>query len=232
VPGEPLLIKISYHPGWKVLGARKIFPVSPSFMLIYPEDTKIRLYYSKTMANYAGLILSACGIFLLIMPCFKKRMFVLTKLYNNCLDKISLILVLCFCLVIVFFLICNRPDYAVTKYNQALTQYNKGNFIQARKAFESLDYYHFDSIISGEVLYHLAMIFFREKKFSESITRLQKLIKKYPDTGRIAESYYHIALCNQGLGKKFKANEFFKQTIKLFPDSEWAKLSETQLLIP
>ena len=42
---KPLLIKVSYHPNWKAEGADKIYLVSPSFMLIYPQKENVRLYY-------------------------------------------------------------------------------------------------------------------------------------------------------------------------------------------
>ena len=43
---KPVLIKISYHPNWKVEGANKIYLVSPSFMLIYPTKENVRLHYN------------------------------------------------------------------------------------------------------------------------------------------------------------------------------------------
>ena len=43
---KPVLIKVSYHPGWKVQGADKIYLVSPSFMLIYPTEENVRLYFN------------------------------------------------------------------------------------------------------------------------------------------------------------------------------------------
>ncbi len=41
----PLLIKVSYHPSWKVEGADTIYLASPGFMLIYPLRENVKLYY-------------------------------------------------------------------------------------------------------------------------------------------------------------------------------------------
>jgi len=43
--GKPVLVKISYHPKWKVEGADRIYLASPSFMLIFPKQNDVRIYY-------------------------------------------------------------------------------------------------------------------------------------------------------------------------------------------
>jgi len=60
--GYPHLIKVSYHPNWQVEGADKIYLVAPSFMLVYPNQNKVRLYFGKTVYNYIGGTLSLAGL--------------------------------------------------------------------------------------------------------------------------------------------------------------------------
>ena len=64
--GWPLLIKVSYHPNWRVEGADKIFFVSPSFMMVYPKKTAIRLHYGRRWPDYVGLILTLTALAALI----------------------------------------------------------------------------------------------------------------------------------------------------------------------
>ncbi|MFH1390587.1 MAG: 6-pyruvoyl-tetrahydropterin synthase-related protein [Candidatus Margulisiibacteriota bacterium] len=64
--GYPHLIKVSYHPNWQVEGAKKIYLASPSFMLVYPEQTRVRLYFSRGFPEYFGGALTLAGIFLAI----------------------------------------------------------------------------------------------------------------------------------------------------------------------
>ena len=71
---KPLIIKISYHPGWKIKqGAEKIYLVSPSFMLLYPKEGTIILEYSGIPAKKLGVILSLAGIFIMILFIYKRR---------------------------------------------------------------------------------------------------------------------------------------------------------------
>ena len=45
--GSPHLIKVSYFPAWGVKGASKVFFVSPSFMLVYPEKEEVTLKFGS-----------------------------------------------------------------------------------------------------------------------------------------------------------------------------------------
>ena len=65
--GHPHLIKVSYHSNWQVEGADKIYLVSPSFMLVYPNQSNVRLYFGKTVYNYIGEILSLLGLSIILI---------------------------------------------------------------------------------------------------------------------------------------------------------------------
>lgn len=69
--GKPLIVRVPYFPNWQVEGADKIYLVSPAFMLIYPEDTDVRIHYSNVAVDYIGYILTAIGIAVLALSSFK-----------------------------------------------------------------------------------------------------------------------------------------------------------------
>jgi len=60
--GKPHLIKVSYHPNWQVEGADRIYLVSPSFMLVYPRQSHVRLYFGKNGLNYVGEGMTLIGL--------------------------------------------------------------------------------------------------------------------------------------------------------------------------
>lgn len=62
-PGYPHLIKVSYHPNWQVKGAKKIYLVSPSFMLVYPEQRTVKLAFRPSWPERLGFFLTLTGIF-------------------------------------------------------------------------------------------------------------------------------------------------------------------------
>jgi hypothetical protein len=63
--GHPLLVKISYHPRWRVDGADGPYLVSPALMMVVPRQADLRLYYARTASDHAGAALSlgALGLF-------------------------------------------------------------------------------------------------------------------------------------------------------------------------
>ncbi|MDP8233541.1 MAG: 6-pyruvoyl-tetrahydropterin synthase-related protein [Candidatus Saelkia tenebricola] len=70
-PYWPLLLKISYHSKWKCEGAVGPYLSSPSFMIIFPTQKNITVYFSKSKFEYIGLIITFCTILIyLILPIF------------------------------------------------------------------------------------------------------------------------------------------------------------------
>ena len=59
--GRPHMVKCTYFPNWRVKGADRIYMVSPAFMLVYPEQGDVELYYGRTASDIAGYVLTAAG---------------------------------------------------------------------------------------------------------------------------------------------------------------------------
>jgi hypothetical protein len=64
-PGQPHLIRMTYHPRWSSTGGEPIFLVEPSFMLVYPRGPSVELVYGWGWGNWLGTALSASGLILL-----------------------------------------------------------------------------------------------------------------------------------------------------------------------
>ena len=60
--GMPHLIKINYHPNWKVRGASRIYLATPCFMIVYPDQENVELRYGYSPADIAGMILAVAGV--------------------------------------------------------------------------------------------------------------------------------------------------------------------------
>jgi len=69
--GKPHIVKVSYFPNWKVKGAEKVFMVSPAFILVYPTQNHVELYYGETFFDILGKFLSTAGLIIII---FRKRL--------------------------------------------------------------------------------------------------------------------------------------------------------------
>ncbi|MBI4456133.1 MAG: tetratricopeptide repeat protein [Acidobacteria bacterium] len=62
--GHPLLIKVTYHPRWKVKGAAKVYLATPGFMLIFPQSHDVELRFGWAGPNYLGIVSTWFGILL------------------------------------------------------------------------------------------------------------------------------------------------------------------------
>ncbi|MBZ0273290.1 hypothetical protein K8I61_14725 [bacterium] len=60
-PGEPHVVKYSYFPNWKVKGAKRIYQVSPNFMLVYPRENDVTLYYGSLFVDSFSRFLTFAG---------------------------------------------------------------------------------------------------------------------------------------------------------------------------
>lgn len=56
--GKPHIISVSYYPNWHVEGADKIYLVSPSFMMVYPDENKVTLRYGENGMDWLGQALT------------------------------------------------------------------------------------------------------------------------------------------------------------------------------
>jgi len=60
--GKPHLIKISYYPNWKVRGAAHVWKVTPDFMLVYPLQRHVEIYYGSVWSDVLGRVLALTGL--------------------------------------------------------------------------------------------------------------------------------------------------------------------------
>jgi hypothetical protein len=66
-PGQPVLIKVSYHPRWRAEGADGPYLVSPALMMVVPRQTEVRLVYARTASDDVGLALTIATMLVLAL---------------------------------------------------------------------------------------------------------------------------------------------------------------------
>lgn len=55
---QPLLVKISYFPGWQVKGAKGPYLISPSFMMVVPIQKEVTLKFGYNSWDKLGIVIS------------------------------------------------------------------------------------------------------------------------------------------------------------------------------
>ena len=62
--GQPVLVKVSYFPNWRASGAKKVYRVSPNFMVVVPTAHHVTLRYGVTPVDWAGDVMTLLGLVL------------------------------------------------------------------------------------------------------------------------------------------------------------------------
>jgi len=249
--GRPHLVRISYHPNWHAEGAEKIYLASPSFMLIYPTQEKVRLHFGPSFPNYLGYLLSGLGLVVLLAgirpfrnmgvfryPCsgihkLISRMSLISPVRNlrafqhnrQLLLAISLAIV---SMLIVTILAVHRSD-PTQIYNKAMISFHKGEFDRARRLFKKGMTSFPLSPIVDQTAFHFAITYFKEHKWEKALESFEEMATDYPETRKLPEVLYHMGVCNLKLCRRGDAIRCFQQVIERFPKDKWAEHARERL---
>ncbi len=60
--GEPVLVRLSWSPGWRVHGGSRPYRAAPNFFVVVPSNKHVRITMERTTPELGGHALSALGI--------------------------------------------------------------------------------------------------------------------------------------------------------------------------
>ena len=69
--GVPVLVRVSFFPGWNVSGAEGPYRIAPNMMVVIPTDTEVEMSYGGRGIDLAAAGLSLVGIAVLVV--FRRR---------------------------------------------------------------------------------------------------------------------------------------------------------------
>ncbi len=251
--GLPHLVRVSYHPNWHVEGADRIYIVSPSFMLIYPTQERVRLYFSASLPNYLGCVLSLLGVLFVIGYSLfgHKVKFVLNQfsifnfqfsIFNWLKDLVPLRLhdlawkkrllrgiVICLISVItVFILLVHRNDATII-YNKGLFYYKQGDYVKARETFaKAMKQFPYSPIID-QTVFHYVITYLKDEKWQQALDAFEQMAADYPETRKLSEVFYHIGICHLKLHRPDEAVSVFNRIVEAFPDDRWAGYAKERI---
>lgn len=230
--GKPLLIKVSYHPNWKVEGADRIYLASPAFMLVYPTASRVRLYYGRTWPDYAGALITGITLLFALLSLifdFKAAGSTIENVFDRYGSQTALAVIGALLIAFFYYLVYLSPEFPVLEYNRGIEHFTRGDYDQAQKNFEKVIERHPQTLIADQAAYHLAMCFFRQNDWDGTIKNLKRLLETYPETPRASEAGYHLGLCYMNAGRIEAARKQFRQTIDEFGDETWARFANDRL---
>lgn len=248
--GKPLLVKVSYHPNWQVEGADRIYLVSPSFMLIYPNQTTVRLHYGRGWPDRAGAALTLLGLIILLinLPLVgrprttlwakaAKRLHIPASLVPGFHVNLSLkirkqllvVVLLAGSLITVWCCYKAYTNDINRLFNKGIQLKDAKRFNEARASFSKVVTEQPLSNISQDSAYYIAICYYLENKNSEAITAFRNLIKNDIRSLWVPEAYYHIGLCQFRLGGQAEGIATMNLVIRDYPNTQWANYAKDRL---
>jgi len=248
---RPHLIRVSYHPNWHVEGADRIYLVSPSFMLIYPTQERVRLYFGRSFPNYLGVGLSLLGLIIILASLKPVRNLVFSRyplsvirgsisLFDQAYLRVRLphfpykrqLLVAVSGGILAMLVVTILLDYhndATTIYNKGMRYYRKKDYEKAR-AFFAKGMMKFPlSPIIDQTAFHFAITYFKEKDWQKALDAFKDMAARYPESRKIPEVLYHIGVCHLRLHRPKQAIQVFRNVIEDFPEDRWAQYARKRL---
>lgn len=246
--GRPLLVKVSYHPNWKVQGADRVWLVSPSFMLVYPEKSEVILRYGRSIADYCGLGMSLLGLAGLCGAALRGRpgravpgpsgmerpqgsaLHGRGGLGMQAGERALVVAVLSLAVAGAFIVLFEAKQRSPMKrFNQAIVLKDKGQYEDARRIFEQLSAREPTSSLALDSLYYIAITYYLEKDYDRAAQRFQLLADEYPSSHWVPEARYHIGVCLLEKGEVAKAKNVFEQVVKNHVGTVWHAYAQGRL---
>jgi TolA-binding protein len=239
---RPLLIKISYHPNWRVEGANKVYLTSPSLMLIFPEQEQVRLTYVQAGAEHAGLLMTFIGLIstLFVLPSVKERRrqffqkspfpaLARTGAIVFSRPKVAQALVGLLFILFVLFLIFTAEVPPAVLHQKAMAYLTEKEPVKAKALFETIIQNYPNTPAASDAGYFNAIFSFQAGDYPEAIKQFKRLIALHPESHWVPEAYYHIALLQGRTNRMDLAKETYQFVVDRYSDSRWAKEAKMRL---
>ena len=156
---------------------------------------------------------------------------------------------ICF-LIIILTLSCSKKDEKVTilkeknletqmieVYNQAMSEFERGDVIYAGKKFSEAELLYPQSIWAPRAVLMSAYGYFSQGYYKDAINDLERFLIKYNNHPQTDYAYYLLALCHydqiidekKDLNEILKAKKYFEILIDKYPNTDYASDSKFKL---
>ena len=247
---KPLLVKMSYHPDWHVEGADGIYLVSPSFMLIYPQQEHVRLYFGARAPERIGAALTITGILVLLLniplpwrghrtawSLMAARLGVPESLEPPISMNFSPRVrwtILATLLAWTFlaggfacYRIYTREPHRL--FNHSVLLKDAKQFEQARQGFRKVIDSAAETSLGQDSAYYIAICYYLQQDDAGAIAAFEDMLKRYPDSHWTPDAHYHIGICLLRSGHEQEGIAQLKLLRETYPNTPMARYAADRL---
>ena len=104
-------------------------------------------------------------------------------------------------------------------YNAAVTQYQRGSFMTARRAFRQFLEEYPNHSLAPDAKFYLADILVQENRFQEAIDAFLEIPEFHPSSGKVPDALYRVGVLYIELEELGRAREYLERVVNSYPDS-------------
>ncbi len=114
-------------------------------------------------------------------------------------------------------------------YNVAVSQFNRGSFATARRAFQQFLEAHPNHRLAADAHFYLADILVQEDRTEEAVEAFERIPQRFPASRRVPEALYRLGVLHVELDRPDEARDFFERVVNSYPEAGVASLARERL---
>jgi hypothetical protein len=226
-PGQPHLIRMTYHPRWASKGGEAIYLTEPSFMLIYPQTTTVELVYGWSWGGRIGALFSVLGLLMLTSGLFRRSLLNPDADTSEPLvNRVWLLGTFSVAALGILIFWWTDPEHAYLRGHQ---QGNGGDWVGASALFDRAFAGRKNPSGQSEALFWAARGLDIGGEKLEAAKRYEKLRVEYPESYWYPESVFRLIEFHHQNGELDTAKELYAELVELVPDNRWTSDAEKLL---
>jgi 6-pyruvoyl-tetrahydropterin synthase-like protein/outer membrane lipoprotein YfiO len=247
-PGQPVLVRISYHPRWQSTTGERVWLAGPSFMLVFPKGESFELVFGDgppvRIGNFATLLGLLIFVGAFVPPLRRLGTGVAGSVAEVVVgsplgrpirwmregewpDRTRRLLVVAGLVataagVFVFTRVAEIVP-AEQLYREGQKYYDAGDFERARPLLQEAQRRAPLAAIAVHAAFFEAISYYRQNRWAEAEATFKRLVENFPEGVNAPEATYHIGLCRNLQGDPAGAIATWESVQRLYPTSDWAK---------
>jgi outer membrane protein assembly factor BamD (BamD/ComL family) len=228
-PGRPHIVKVSYFPRWTAGDTGRVVPVSPGFMLVYPNGPHVELTYVRTALDRTGVALTLLGLgFIVVSLAWPRPRELVVAGVSRLVGPLARALERRRTLASVVLAVAMIAAGAGTRlslrepdreYQEAQEAYRNRDFESAIRLLEEWTAEDRDTFKQATALHQLGVSYNEVGQYASAVQVLERLRFEFPNVDYGAATLFHLAKSWLALGAADRAREYASMLQINFADS-------------
>lgn len=226
-PGQPHLIRMTYHPRWRSTSGETVYLTEPSFMLIFPSTQRVELVYGWSWGNWVGFIFTTLALGILAFGLAR------TGPWNRISgtgeqhrSPRPLVVFAAVCSLTLSISWWTDPEHV---YFRGHRYFANEDWLTAARFFDDAQPARKNPANRAEALFWAARSYQLGAKKDDALRRYSELRDTYPESFWYAESVFRLIELYRERGDDKQVTQLNSELQQRLPNSRWAGEARTLL---